>query len=80
MTGTAVVVGIVSLAITILAIPKLVEGLRSGKMVLIGQFRDWGPFDRATQPIRYWLSIVWAAFASGAFFYWILTLRDGGFQ
>jgi len=80
VSATAIIIGLVSLAITILAVPRLIEGLKSGKMALIGQIRDWGPFHRAKHPIRYWLSVAWAAFASGALIYWLLALRDGGFQ
>jgi proline iminopeptidase len=50
------------------------------KMVFFGQFRDWGPFDRERQPVRFWLSITWAALFSLAFPLWIWALIEEGMK
>jgi hypothetical protein len=37
-----------------------VEGLRTGQAALFGQYCDWGPFDRSSQPKRFWFAVIWA--------------------
>jgi hypothetical protein len=37
-----------------------IEGLRTSRAVFFGQYQDWGPFDRRSQPKRYWAAVAWA--------------------
>jgi hypothetical protein len=68
------------LAISCMAGPRLYQGWHSQKMVFFGQYRDWGPFDRKAQPIRFWLCTAWITFATLAFPIWVWGLLDGSLK
>jgi hypothetical protein len=47
---------------------RLLRGWQEDQMAFFGSYRDWGPFDRDQQPVRFWLSTLWAAF------WWVASL------
>ena len=47
-------------AILVMTLKRGVNGLRTGKAVWFGGYRDWGPFERLVQPRLFYASIAWA--------------------
>ena len=68
------------LGISVMAGQRLFTGWVARKMVFFGKYRDWGPFDRETQPTRFWLCTAWLAIFSLAFPVWIWGLLDGSLK
>ena len=64
-------IGLIMLGISLMAGRRLLNGWTTRKMVLFGKYRDWGPFDRHEQPVRFWLATVWAAACTMTLPLWI---------
>ena len=72
--------GLFSVGISLMAGKRLIDGLSSGEIVFFGKVKDWGPFSRTKQPIRFWLSTAWAAFFSLSLGFWLAAMMRGGFE
>ena len=60
MSGASILFVFIYLGIAAMAGTLAFRGVRDQKMVFIMPITDKGPFDRHTQPTRYWLSLSWA--------------------